>query len=107
MDGPLSWSVDHQVDYPHFGVVEPTALLFRLVFLSFVPGEIGLFSVPLLTFFVEAKGVGVFVSANPADFAGIDVCIFRLDGGIGSRVLDMMKDPGSPTSGFSSMYSLP
>ncbi len=96
-----------QDDCYHFGVVVPAALLFRFGFLSFVPGEMGLFSVPLLPFLPEAKGVGVFVSADSVGFMGIDVCIFNEDGSTGSRVFDIMKDPGSPTRGFSSMYSLP
>ncbi len=94
----------------HFGVVvppAPAALLLRRAFLSFVPGEMGLFSAPLVIFFPGAKGVVALVSDNSAGFVGIDVCILSEDCGARSRVLDIMNDLGSPTRGFSSMYSLP
>ena len=90
----------------HFGVVALTAgLLFRLAFFSLVPGVVGLFSVPMLGFRLASGtsvlicGVGGLIAAG----AGLD---FGCEAGCWtSRVLVITNEPGSPTSGLSSIYS--
>lgn len=86
----------------------PAALLFRLAFLSFVPGDIGLFSAALLPFRVGEVIEPVLISGDVASFEGIGgfVWVWELVAP-GSRDLERMKEPGSPIKGFSSIYSLP
>lgn len=55
----------------HFGVVVvPAALLFRLCFFSFVPGEMGLFSAPLPLFFNGEGTTDALTSGEVASFGG-------------------------------------
>lgn len=55
----------------HFGVVvAPATLLFRLLFFSFVPGEIGLFSTTLTPFFIVGATSAALLSGRDEIFGG-------------------------------------
>ena len=110
-----------------FGVVaplSPAALLFLLDFLSLVPGVIGLFSLPFVAFLIGAGkssvfscGVGTALFAGDAtsrdwlegfDTSWVWLEVFEVVIDDANEVLcdfDSLNDPGSPTMGFSSMYS--
>jgi len=87
--------------------VAPTALLFLLPFLSFVavPGVIGLFSPPLLPFLLSFGNPVVCICFGGCALKGVAVAIT----GFGATSFGFVtrKDPGSPTNGLESMYSLP
>lgn len=108
-----------------FGVVvspEPAALLFRLSFFSFfsfTPGVVGLFSPPLVDFLAGASRSSVFREGGEPSLATAgsvavveifsdweDLFVDMEDVRVESCDLVSRKDPGSPTMGFSSMYSL-
>ena len=67
-----------------FGVVaalSPAALLFRLAFLSLVPGVIGLFSLPFVAFLAGAGKSSVFsCGVGTALFAGVATSVDWRDG---------------------------
>lgn len=110
-----------------FGVVaplSPAALLFRLDFFSLVPGVVGLFSLLFVDFLSGAGKSSVFsCGVGAALFAGVATSSDWLEGfdtswawlevfdvfiDVVKEVLcdfDSLNDPGSPTIGFSSMYS--
>lgn len=94
----------------------PAALLFLLDFFSFIPpGEVGLFSPPLLGFFTGAGrstvlscGVGtVFAGVGAFTESKLVLLVDANDANAGSFDFANLKFPGSPTIGFSSMYSVP
>ena len=78
------------------------ALLFLLPFLSFDPGEMGLFSPPLLPFLAGSSGMSVLIG-GAGGFT--EVGGLATDGAGASRDFCRMNAPGSPTRGFSSIYS--
>ena len=112
-----------------FGVapaLSPAALLFLLDFFSLVLGVVGLFSLPFVAFLggagkssVLSCGVGTalftgvgtltdWLDVFDASWAWLDVLDVVID--VANEVLcdfDNLKAPGSPTIGFSSMYSFP
>lgn len=116
-----------------FGVapaLSPAALLFLLDFFSLVLGVVGLFSLPFVAFLAGAGkssvlscGVGTALFAGvgtPADWLeGFDAswawledldAVIDIVMDVANEVLcdfDNLKAPGSPTIGFSSMYSFP
>ena len=96
----------------HFGVVvavvvAPAALLFLLPFLSLVgaPGVTGLFSPALLPFLPSFASPVVCICFGGCALNGVAAEIIGF--GTTSFGLVTRKDPGSPTRGLESMYSLP
>ena len=97
----------------------PAALLFRLIFFSFEPpGVVGLFSPPLVDFRTGAGRSSVLIGGGcgvRALFPGVaawedsklDFVVEVNDARAGLWAFASLKAPGSPTTGFSSMYSLP
>lgn len=68
----------------------------------------GLFSTPLALFFTGEGTTVVLTSGEVASFGGAGALVCGRDtAGPASRDFDKIKEPGSPTSGFSSIYSLP
>ena len=110
-----------------FGVVtplSPAALLFLLDFFSLVPGVVGLFSLPFGAFLTGGGKSSVFsCGVGTALLAGVATSVDWLEGfeascawlevfdvviDVANEVLcdfDSLNAPGSPTMGFSSMYS--
>ena len=110
-----------------FGVapaLSPAALLFLLDFFSLVLGVVGLFSLPFVAFLAGAgKSSVLSCGLGTALFAGVGTPAGWLEGfeaswawlegldvviDVANEVLcdfDNLKAPGSPTIGFSSMYS--
>lgn len=67
----------------------------------------GLLSAPLVPFLVGEETVAVLASCVVAILRGAGAFGRDWDiGGPNSRDLERMKEPGSPSKGFSSMYSL-
>ena len=106
--------------------LSPAALLFLLDFFSLVPGVVGLFSLPLVAFLTGPGKSSVFsCGVGTALFAGVAVSVDWLEDfetswpwlevfdvviDVDNEVLcdfDNLNAPGSPTIGFSSIYSLP
>ena len=123
------FNMTHAAGVAGFGVetfdvnVSPTTagLLFLLAFFSFIPpGVVGLFSPPLLGFFTGTGRSTVFSCGAGTVFAGVGAFtdsklvlfvdakdVDAKDANAGSLDFASLKFPGSPTKGFSSMYSLP
>ena len=105
-------------------VPAPATLLFRLSFLSFFSfafGVLGLFSPPFVAFRTGAGRSSVFNgggggTGTSISFTGVatltlsdcdDLLVVIEDVNVASCDFVKRKEPGSPTMGFSSMYSLP
>lgn len=118
----------HYFGVPVLGVVAvgvvvvpaPAALLFLrsfFSFFSFVTGVVGLFSPPFVDFLTGAGRSSVFNSCGvgaSTSFTGggtvsdcDDLLVDMEEVNVESCDFVNLKDPGSPTMGFSSIYSLP
>lgn len=99
---------------PNPGLVSAVALplatlLLRLAFRSLLAGDMGLFSAPLLPFLAELVRFVVLISGAGGRLVIVEVlgAVWMTGGAASSRDLERMKEPGSPTKGLSSIYSLP
>ncbi len=83
-------------------------LLLRLPFRSLPAGEMGLLSAPLLPFLAGATRFEVLISGAGGRLATTGALgAVWITGAAGSRDLERINEPGSPTIGLSSIYSFP
>lgn len=83
-------------------------LLLRLPFRSLPAGEMGLLSAPLLPFLDGATRFEVLISGAGGRLVTTGALgAVWMTGTAGSRDLERINEPGSPTIGLSSIYSFP